>query len=209
MGELYSRILAISFPDPTPEVVQAFHSIVGAIILAKVPLSHSSLASLLGINASMMDFICQGLRSVLHTDDVLRFSHQSSVDFLVDPRRCPLPFQVSLELQNRELVQACLSVMKHELRFNICNIPSSYYQNIGVAGLSEQIERYISPQLSYSCCFLADHLLEVPYEHDLVEGLWNFMDEQFLYWLEVLSLKGCVSIASKMLSSMAMWIQVI
>jgi NACHT domain len=206
MGELYLRILSISFPDPSTEVVHAFHSIVGAIILAKIPLARSSLASLLQIEASMMDFICKGLRSVLHNDDVLRFSHQSSVDFLVDPCRCPPLFLIKLETQHHQLVQACLHVMKHSLQFNICNIPSSHYRNTDAADLSERVERYISPQLSYSCCFLADHLQKIAYEQDIVEGLWDFMNKQLLYWLEVLSLTKNVHIASKMLSLMATWI---
>ena len=208
MGELYSRILTISFPDPNPELVHAFHSIIGAIILVKVPLSPLSLGTLLGINMSMMDFICQGLRSVLHADEVLRFSHQSFVDFLVDPQRCPPLFYVSLGPQNRQLVQACLQVMKQELRFNICNIPSSYYRNTDVVDLPGQIEGCISPQLSYSCCFLADHLQEIAYEQGIAEELWDFMENQFLYWLEVLSLTNHVPTISEVLSAMATWVQV-
>lgn len=208
MGELYMRILSISFPDPTTEVLEAFHSIVGAIILAKVPIAHSSLVALLQIETSMMDFVYQGLRSILHTDDVLRFSHQSSVDFLVDSRRCPPMFLIQSEVQNRQLVHACLHVMKHNLQFNICNIPSSYYRNEDVDGLSEQIESHISPQLSYSCCFMAHHLLEIAYEQDIVEELWNFMNKQFLHWLEVLSLTKKANLASEVLSSIATWIKV-
>jgi hypothetical protein len=208
MAALYSRILAISFPNPTAEVIHAFHSIVGAIILAKIPLNHSSLSSLLRIESSMMDFIVQGLRSVLHADDVLRFSHQSSVDFLVDSCRCPPLFLIKPEIQNRQLVQACLHIMKCNLRFNICNIPSSYYRNADIVDICERVKRCISPELSYSCCFLADHLREISYQQDIVEDLGYFMDELFLYWLEVLSLTKHASIASEMLLSMATWMKV-
>jgi NACHT domain len=208
MAELYSRILAISFPDPTTEVVHAFHSIVGAIILAKIPLTHLALANLLRVETSMVDFVCQGLRSVLHADDVLRFSHQSSVDFLVDPQRCPPLFLIKPETQNRQLVQACLHVMKCDLRFNICDISSSHYRNEDVADISERVENHISPQLSYSCRFVADHLKDIAYGRDIAEELDRFVDERFLYWLEVLSLTKHVNIASDILSSMALWIEV-
>jgi NACHT domain len=208
MAELYSRILAISFPDPTVAVIHAFHSIVGAIILAKIPLSYFSLARLLRIESSMVDFICQGLRSVLYADDVLRFSHQSSVDFLVDPDRCPPPFLIKLESQNRQLVQACFHVMKHDLRFNICDIPSSYLRNDDVDDIFERVEKYISPQLSYSCRFVADHLIDIGYQQDIAEEVGCFIDERFFYWLEVLSLTKHVSIASEILLSMASWMKV-
>ena len=208
MGELYSRILTITFRDPTSEVVHAFHSIVGAIILAKIPLSHLSLARLLGIETSMVDYICQGLRSVLDAADVLRFNHQSAVDFFMDPYRCPPLFLIKAESQNRQLVQACLRVMKSDLRFNICNILSSYYWNDALTDISERIERSVSPQLSYSCRFLTDHLMNIPYEEDIGEALRYFTDEQFLYWLEVLSLTKHVSNASSILLTMASWIGV-
>jgi hypothetical protein len=53
-----------------------------------------------------------------------------------------------------------------------------------------------------------DHLREIGYEPDIVEDLGYFMDELFLYWLEVLNLTKHVTIASEMLSSMATWIKV-
>jgi hypothetical protein len=208
MADLYSRILAISFPDPTTEVLYAFHSIVGAIILAKIPLTHSALACLLRIKTSMVDFVCQGLRSVLHADDVPRFNHQSSVDFFVDPYRCPPLFLIRVESQNQQLVQACLHVMKSDLRFNICNIPSSHYRNEVVPDISERVEKYISPHLSYSCRFFADHLRDITYGQDIDEEVSCFVNERFLYWLEVLSLTKHVNIASHMLSLMASWINV-
>jgi hypothetical protein len=71
-----------------------------------------------------------------------------------------------------------------------------------------KFEKCISAELLYSCRFLADQLREIAYESDIVEDLGYFMDELFLYWLEILSLMKHVTIASEMLSSMATWIKV-
>lgn len=209
MGKLYLQILSLSFQDANEAELEAFHSIVGAIILAKIPLTRSTLANLLQIETTMIDFICRGLQSILHTEDGLRFSHQSSVDFLLDPERCPKRFLIQTEVQNLKLVHTCLGVMKSTLHFNICNISSSYYQNENVAGISEEVKRYISSELSYSCCFMGQHLQEIADEQDdIVERLWEFMNTQFLYWLEVLSLTKQAKMASEVLSSMATWIKV-
>lgn len=197
-----------TFPDPSTEVIDAFHSIVGAIILVKIPLSRSSLARLLSIDNSMLDFICKGLRSILDASDVLRFSHQSSVDYLVDSRSCPALFLIKLEDQNQKLAESCLRVMRSELQFNIGNIPSSHLWNNDIVDLSTRIELAISPQLSYSCCFVADHVHECPYQQSIADNLHDFVAESFLYWLEVLSLIKQMDIASEKLLLMIEWMNV-
>jgi hypothetical protein len=127
MATLYSGILKVSFPAPiTPEVMNAFHSTLGAIILAREPLSAASLERLVPIEAHRLQYICRELKSVVNSEDVLRITHQSFVDFLINSKACPPAFCINLEKEERSLALACLRTMKYGLRFNICNLESSY-----------------------------------------------------------------------------------
>jgi len=138
----------------------------------------------------------------------LTFYHQSFIDFLIDPARSTLKFFVKREQQSRALTMACLRAMKDELQFNICDLKTSYLRNAEVPDLPSRVEERISPRLSYSTCFWANHLAETPFDSELFENLQYFMDNQFLFWLEVLSLVKQVNLASSMLLMLVDWLKV-
>jgi hypothetical protein len=119
---LYSTILEVSFPNPSSMVLKAFHSILGAVILAKEPLSSTSLGHLLAIETSVVQYICKGLKSVVNSEDILRITHQSFVDFFINTMLCSPPFCIELEHEELRLVLRSLQTMKNELQFNICNL---------------------------------------------------------------------------------------
>ncbi|KIM21462.1 hypothetical protein M408DRAFT_333430 [Serendipita vermifera MAFF 305830] len=104
MGELaglYSSILEASFVEPSEIVMESFHRIVGAIILAKEPLTASSLARLCSVDHSTLSYILNGLQSVVDSGDAIRFNHQSFVDFLLNPTECRSGFLIDLHRQTR------------------------------------------------------------------------------------------------------------
>ena len=74
------------------------------------------------------------------------------------------------------------------LRYNICNIPSSFVFNIDVPDIDNLVTRYIPPFLNYICCNWAHHLQDVPYSQELCSQLRSFVHNQLLFWFEVLSL---------------------
>jgi hypothetical protein len=208
MAALYSRVLDISFPQPTQATIEAFHSIFGAIMFTKRPLPVSSIACLLSVNGDTVEYICGRMRSVLDIKSLLRISHQSFTDFLLDPNICPPAFLINSTNENRRLTTACLRIMKESLRFNICRIESSHIPNRDIPDLKSRIEQNITPELSYSSCFWANHLENSQYNIEILVFLLIFMDNQFLYWLEVLSLLNQVGLASGMLQVLINWIRV-
>jgi hypothetical protein len=208
MGSLYSWILSTSFPNPSKKLIENFHSVLGAIILAKAPLTTSSVEHLLSVGGPTMEYICNGLQSVMDSQTFLRINHQSFVDFLLDQDRCPQNFRIERTRENRTLTMACLHTMGRNLRFNICGLKSSYVSNNDVLGLESRIEECIPPYLSYSCRFWASHLAEAAVDRGIFERLRDFMENQFLLWLEVLSLNKLVSFASGMLRILADWLRV-
>jgi NACHT domain len=208
IASLYSLILNTSFPDPSEDFLRSFYSLVGGIIFAKAPLTASSVMHLFSIKGSKLEYISNGLQSVMDSDNILRINHQSFVDFLLDQNKCPPKFTIQRKRESRSLTLACLNTMGNNLRFNICDLDTSYLRNTEIPDLESRIEERISPHLSYSCRFWASHLVETAFDEEIFTLLQKFMLSQFLFWLEVLSLTKLVNIASGMLRILADWIRV-
>ncbi|KIM32662.1 hypothetical protein M408DRAFT_41207, partial [Serendipita vermifera MAFF 305830] len=208
MAALYSFILNSFFPNPSEKLIESFRAILGTVILAKVPLMVSSLINLLSLKPTTMEHICNGLHAVMDSQDTLRIQHQSFVDFLVDPSKCPSAFLIDPKRENQSLTIACLRTMRSGLRFNICDLETSYLRNSDVPNLAARVKERIPPELAYSCFFWASHLKDTPLGSEEVSYLEDFMNKQFLYWLEVLSLMKRFNVASSMLWTLIDWLQV-
>ncbi|KIM25844.1 hypothetical protein M408DRAFT_73786, partial [Serendipita vermifera MAFF 305830] len=207
MASLYTWILNAYFPNPSEEDIEDFQAILGAIIFTKSPLDLTSLASLLSMDSTSMEYICNGLQSVLDCDDTLRIHHQSFVDFLVNPDECPPLFRISRERENQNLTMACLRTMETHLRFNICDLKSSYVRNSDIPNLTSQIEECIPTHLRYSSCYWAGHLVDTRPDNGVHKSLQDFMNNRFLFWLEVLSLVRQTNTGWGMLRVLIDWLQ--
>jgi hypothetical protein len=97
--------------------------------------------------------------------------------------------------------------MLDNLKFNICELESSHLANSDVPDLESRIAEHISPTLSYACIYWDDHLEHVSFEDHLFKKLQSLFETKFLFWLEVLSIKNSVGLASPALSSLLMWLQ--
>jgi hypothetical protein len=97
--------------------------------------------------------------------------------------------------------------MLDNLKFNICNLESSYLENSDVQDLGSRIDAYISPALSYACVYGDDHLKHLDFDHDVFSKLRSLFETKFLFWLEVLSIKSRMGVASPALSSLKIWLQ--
>ena len=96
--------------------------------------------------------------------------------------------------------------MLENLKFNICELPSSYYPNNKVEDLQSRLKKHISSDLFYACRFWDDHLERVGFELDLFGQIRKLFEEKFLFWLEVLSLENSVGLAMPALSSLNVWL---
>ena len=99
--------------------------------------------------------------------------------------------------------------MKKQLRFNICDLETSYKFNRNVPDLEKRVKERIHPGLVYACRYWASHLRDVPYSDELLSELENFAYNQLLYWLEVLSLTKTLYayLESSLLSAIG-WVKV-
>ncbi|KIM72858.1 hypothetical protein PILCRDRAFT_15737 [Piloderma croceum F 1598] len=211
LTQLYRQILGVSFKDPSTMVLEAFRNVTGTIILAKIPLRRQDIVHLLNVKPVALDHICQGLRSVLNTSDtgdLLRFTHQSFVDFLMDSGGCHPSFLFHNPVQSRILLLGSLRVMKNELGFNICKLETSHAIHDDIPDLKMRVHDNISVHLQYACLFWTDHVHKCDFDVQIAQEVECFMTNQFLYWLEVMSLLRKVNRVTQGLASVIAWSKV-
>jgi hypothetical protein len=208
MSDLYSKLLEVAFPAQVVAYTEVVRSIFATVILAKTPLSPSAITRLLNIESNVMEDVCKRMTSVLDTQVHLRVSHQSFSDFLLDENACPRTFHIKPNHWNQALSIACLNMMKTDLKFNICGLNSSYLRNSEVSDLASRVESCIHPELSYSCLFWTEHLSGSEHNDKLYSGIQDFLDNRFLYWLEVLSLCRRMNQTSGILKVLINWMLV-
>jgi hypothetical protein len=208
LTQLYRQILSVSFKEPSASVLEGFRNVTGTIILAKIPLRRQDIVHLLNVEPIALDHICQGLRSVLDTGDLLRFTHQSFVDFLMDSWGCHPSFLFHNAMQSRTLLLGSLRVMKNELEFNICELKTSHVIHDDIPDLKMLVHQNISVHLQYACRFWTDHIHKCDFDVQIAQKVERFMTNQFLYWLEVMSLLRKTNRVTQGLRSVIAWSKV-
>ena len=209
IDQLYRQILYLSFYNPKPYVLQTFRKVVGAILLAKVPLHRHDLYHFLGPleDSSSVDFILAKLSSVIsgwQADHPIHVIHLSFMEFMCNPTRCPETFLIDCSTHHQIMALACFRTMNAGLKFNICQIETSYLPNDAL-DLAPRIEQNIPSYLSYSCLFGAEHLHASAFDGKILQEVKTFMYCQFLFWLEVLSLLKQAGSASRTLMLICEW----
>ena len=156
----------------------------------------------------VLDFMESLLAGVTNESTPVRPLHASFYDFLLDERRSR-EFFIERRDVYRDLAVASLSVMQADLRFNICELETSYLQNSEVVGLKEKVEKSIPPPLLYSCRFWATHLQDAELDSGLLHLVRKLVTgEQMLFWLEALGVSKFIGEAYWALTSTERWLQV-
>ena len=192
---LYTSILQEAFDDDddNTENGPGVRSVLGAVVLATNPLSPSTIAAILGFDVKDVIPLLLSAHSLLalqdNIDHPVRPFHKSFPDFITDPTRCPNPrFRVHPPDQHAELLFGCLEVMNRELERNMCKLPDGV-TNSEVVDLGDRIGRCIGRALQYACRSWHKHLVDMIPPH-ITPILHKFLEEKFLFWLEVLSVLG-------------------
>ena len=207
---LYSSILKARKVPINAE----FQPVIG-VVLAVAPyrtLCEESIAKLAGVKLNLVRKWLNDLSSLLYRDEAsnggIRVRHLSISDFFVS-EHCV--YQVNLETVNMQLGIACLKVMVKQLRFNICKLEDSRLANTDIHDLSSRIKEHISDVLQYSSLYWPNHLCFTPDNGD--RCVWGMLKEIFrglhgLFWVEVLSIMGMVSIGAPSLRRVISWAKV-
>ena len=196
---LYTSILKSRIPPGNRE----FQQVIG-VVLATAPyrsLWTETIAELAGVKPNMVKIWFDDLGSLLYGDEeangTIRVRHMSISDFFTS-EECPYDYRVNLKHANTQLGVACLTTMVDQLRFNICKLGDSRLANKDIKDLQSRIKQNISDALQYSCLNWSNHLCS-NFRNDDQRGreqLKKFFEGCYpLFWIEVLSLMGIVSIS--------------
>jgi len=215
LDELYKEVLEGYYIHQEARLL--FRSVVGQLITAFEPLSIRSLTTLrhhISNDDDDYDSVAEMLRhlgsllSNVNSADQNRPIiplHTSFRDFLINKEKSG-DFCVSLQDAHRQLAHSCLGLLLKDLKFNICNLESSYLANKDIKNLRSRVDKHIPPALSYACRFWDDHLEHTDFETDLFVQLRIFFEKKLLFWLEALSLTSDVGLASAALSALNAWL---
>ncbi|CUA73260.1 putative WD repeat-containing protein alr3466 [Nostoc sp, PCC 7120] [Rhizoctonia solani] len=197
---LYTRALRAAMGDDSDEAKVVYQRCIGSILAVSGsdPLSVLDLESLLlatrQIEEGVLEKVVESLGPLVLVKDRQHviFHHFSFKDYISNPLRSG-GFSIQVKQYKADLANCCLTFMQQHLRFNICGLKSSHVQNTEVLDLSTRIHSQIGSVLKYACIYWVDHFIVSP-NQALVNIVRRFMEgPQLIYWIEVLSLLGCLN----------------
>ena len=216
LDSLYISILQDAFGDDDQRTDPRIRSVLGAVILAANPLLPSTIAAFLGLDTEDVFPVLSSFHSllVLHQDanHLVRPFHKSFPDFLVDPDRCINPrFRISPPDHHSELAIGCLELMNRMLKKNMFGFPDGS-TNDEADSLRKRAEGNIDHGLRYACESWHTHLIDAnktpTYTVKITSVLHQFLEQKFVFWLEVLSILGTVRNAIDALEVARKWLEV-
>jgi len=165
------------------------------------PLRKEPIAKLAGVKPNFVETLVNDLSSLLYRDGgangAIRVRHLSISECFASN---PFGYQVELGAAHAQQGIACLQTMVKQLRFNICKLEDSRLANTDIKDLPLRIEQNISDPLQYSSLYWSTHLRSTPDEvqHGVILGsLKKFLEGPYpLFWMEVLSVMGMVSVGA-------------
>ena len=202
LDQLYLTILRNAFPpSSSTNTLARLRMTLGCIVVLCDPLSALSISALLSDGASKdvaILNILQHLHSVViipSDPGVVQVMHASFPDFIVDQSRCTEPdFLIDVSLHHSCLAIDCLKQL-NSLRRDICKIEDYSKLNCEITDISKRIAQNIPPALQYACRHWTQHLAYSLPSDKLCDLLRTFCFDRSLYWLEALSLMGCLDVA--------------
>ena len=215
VDDLYEQILWTAFSDLDNDMFRTRLNILHTVLCTQERVSISVAAALHSDSDDMRDVagaIVQDLHAVLYFKDGRVFwYHASFPDFIFTPSRSrfasPVNHVVDMSCDKHSyhalLARSCFDIMMSSsgLRFNICQLPSSFLLDSQVPDLGLKIQKNIPDLLRYCSCYWAQHLAQA--REDKLKGLFGhivqFLDKYVLFWIEVMSLLRSSSVCPSML----------
>ncbi|KAJ1300927.1 hypothetical protein OPQ81_003353 [Rhizoctonia solani] len=209
---LYSAVLSAAIHDTELEADEQENIQVAlwTAICACEPVLIDTLATLSGFSdTDLAESALQPLRSVLHVSEhnsLVTTLHASFPDFMFSEERSK-QFFCDRSNYDRILGRRCLEIMKRQLRFNICQLESSFILDDMISDLKVRVETRISQELSYASRYWVDHVTRSAFSNPLAEMVHEFLSQRLLFWMEVLNLKKCIVIGAVASTRIHMWLK--
>ncbi|KAB5588999.1 Vegetative incompatibility protein HET-E-1 [Ceratobasidium theobromae] len=191
IDKLYTIILTAALEERLEDQERdLIRLVLWTTLCAREPVSVETLAALVGVNNSSLALAAlQPLYPVIYVSEdgnTVSIFDLSFPDFMFDWVRSSL-FFCDQPKHNQFLARRCFELMKEQLRFNICNLESSFVRDRDVKDLDDRVKQFISPALSYACRYWSDHLRQVTVPEELFPYIDEFLSQRLLFWMEASS----------------------
>ena len=218
VDRLYRQILCEAFCNLQNEQFQTRLSILHTFLCTEERVSPSIAAALISDKGKdeLANIIVGDLHAVLYIKEGRVFwYHASFQDFIFTETRSK--FNISGEVvnmschvatHNTTLTHHCFRIMMSSLRFNICNLPSSFLLDSEVPGLVQLVQKNISDILSYCCRYWSQHLARAASNDrdDLLPDIENFFPIYVIFWIEAMNLLRSSHQCPSMLRRASEWV---
>ncbi|KAH8825958.1 hypothetical protein DL96DRAFT_1466365, partial [Flagelloscypha sp. PMI_526] len=189
--DLYNHILydALSQEKLGPDGFKQRLLIVQTVVSMEQATTACVISDFLGYDIEDVIGIVNSLHSVLFTrgsGEPIYVIHATFRDFIVSLAQ--EPFRCDAQSVHHRLTQSCLARMQVTLKFNICNIESSFTIN---DDLSAPLDSIGEP-LAYACQYWWAHLKRCAEaaQNEMRPNICQMLEKKGLFWIEVMTLLG-------------------
>ena len=217
---LYQRILRDAFCNLTRALFRDRLKILHTLLCTEERVSASFAGRLSDVaDADLAKVVVEELHAVLYIkDDRVFWYHASFPDFMFSQKRSKFSFpqdagrEIDMSCDepahHARLTHSCFDILMSRLRFNICDLPSSFLLDSEVQDLSHRIQENISDVVQYACRFWVQHLKRAASGDcdSLRTRIDKFLDVHVLFWIEAMNLLGSRSRCSHMLQNAREWV---
>ena len=197
---LYKQIMATAFGGLDDDMLQNRLYALHTLLCTQERVSTSIAGELHSDDpdTELVELVVDELRAVLYVkDDRVFWYHASFPDFifsqarsgsvLLDSDSPAVDIHCEEAAHHERLACSCFRIMKSHLRFNICDLPSSFLLDSEVPDLDSRIQANISDSLRYSCLHWAQHLAQTSIDDGRTE-IRDFLQLTVLFWIEAMNL---------------------
>ncbi|KAG8715036.1 hypothetical protein FRC08_011073 [Ceratobasidium sp. 394] len=212
LDALYTAVLSAALWDDEVEPWEKaiIELVLHTAICTMEPLTTEALARLLQLeSAEQAQMALEPLLSVLHVDPqsgLVSPFHASFPEYMHTAARSGR-FFCDKERHSELLARRCFETMGHLLRFNICNLESSFILDENVPGLSNRVSGAIPSHLFYACRYWSDHLVLASDSEVLITFVEEFLRKQVLFWVEAMNLRQSAKAGILVLSRTYEWMK--
>ena len=225
---LYQQILRAAFCELDDEMFRDRLKILHTLLCTEERVSTSvagRLASDLVCTEELSEVakvVVDDLHSVLYfKGNRVFWYHASFPDFMFDKERSKFKISDGSGTGSHEvdmscnaaahhafLSHSCFRIMNSDLRFNICNLPSSYLLDAEVHDLSHRVQENISNAVEYSSRYWVQHLHRADSSGQEAQQsrLRDFLRVWVLFWIESMNLLGSKAQCALMLQRAHEWV---
>jgi hypothetical protein len=204
LDDLYGTIIKAAIPveDLSADEVEGYLMVLHTVIIVGRPVSCFTISGLLNMDLSMVEEFIRKLQSVLYEDCLdksIYIFHTSFRDFALTQSQAGFAFCKEIE-HHTLLSKKCFDTLTR-LKFNICNLPSSFLADKDVPGIEDKLKN-IDAILRYACNFWGYHLAHSEIDSNLVSQVMEFLNTRLVFWIEAMNLTGDLFNCSEIISSL-------